>query len=495
MNRPGRRWVLALSTLALLAGARAAHAQVDAKLQTRINKAIDRGISFLKKNQTEQGLWPFGAGGQGGAHDTGSTALAGWALLESGVPPGDPTIRKAAAALRRAAVSDTSTYHISLLILFFDKLADPEDVPLIESLAVRLMQGQLAVGGWTYEVPKVPAAEQARLQGIVTNYKGGGKMPPLPRTAKQLAPAVQAQLAQLGRAGPGGGGIIKGDNSNTQFAIVGLWVARKYGIPADPCLVKSGKHFWNTQSPRDGSWDYMIINVPGAPPGVRPEFRPGGPGGFGPPKSHAMTCAGLLGVGIGIAATNPNAKNAKQWCLAQANVKAGLQYLNAVMRNTRQADGNHYYLLWSMERVGMFYSIKDFAGADWYYWGARWLVDNQSPSGGWAGGKHADGHCDTSFALLFLRRANPFGKEDPFPKLLPEIIEKKPAPKVKEELPDLGTGIEPKDAIKKPTGPPGKGSGGRLSSMLDRRRDDPALGRPELWAAVSADSRRPGGRL
>jgi len=124
------------------------------------------------------------------------------------------------------------------------------------------------------------------------------------------------------------------------------------------------------------------------------------------PTSTAMAAAGCLGLGLWAVSAQPGVKQAKQRCQASANVKAALQYLGWVIRTMREPDGNIFYLLWSMERVGVFYDVKEFAGADWYPWGAEWLVNHQSDNGGWQGGKYAAGHCDTSFALLFLKRAN-----------------------------------------------------------------------------------------
>jgi hypothetical protein len=511
MNHQGCRWGLALAVLAALVLAPTAPAQVDAKvdakLQEKINHAIDGGVTFLKRNQRKDGAWPFGRQQQ---YDGGSTALSGWALLEAGVPANDPAVEHAAAYIRRMAVTETKNYCISLYILFFDKLGDPEDVPLIESLALRLVQSQNAQGGWSYDSSEVPQAEQTRLSNLVANHRGGGKRPALPRTFNQLDPAIQSQLGQR-RGNGGAGSAMGGDNSNTQFAMVALWVARQYGIPANPCLVRTGRRFWDTQSAKDGSWAYfgMMMQRPGgfrggAPPGAPAGVGSGGPGG-GPPgapqgafggsqsHSHAMTAAGLLGIGLGVAADRPKDKNLREQLLGEAHVKLGFKYLGWVIHNTRQPDGNQFYLLWSMERVGVFYKVRDFDGADWYEWGATYLVRNQSEDGSWQNGKYAEGHCDTAFALLFLKRANPFGPDNPLDIPLPQVVEKKQRPKAKPKVEDidLTQTIVPKDSPKKNGADKTKGPGGRQALRLDRRRDELLLGRPALRAAAPpADSRR-----
>src|SRR5260370_42088878 len=102
--------------------------------------------------QTNNGTWPL--------VDIGATALAGLALLECAVPPEDPAILRAADAIRQASVTATQTYSLALSILFLDRLGDPADVPLLESMVVRLLAGQsMTTGGLRYGCPWPPVHE------------------------------------------------------------------------------------------------------------------------------------------------------------------------------------------------------------------------------------------------------------------------------------------------------------------------------------------------
>ena len=92
-----------------------------------VNRAIDAGVAHLKQSQNADGTI---------GNDLGATALAGLALLECGVGADEACIKKAAEAVRQGAVANTGTYQISLSILFLDKLRDPADIALIESLTV-----------------------------------------------------------------------------------------------------------------------------------------------------------------------------------------------------------------------------------------------------------------------------------------------------------------------------------------------------------------------
>src|SRR5262249_25707980 len=132
-------------------------------------RAIDRGVAFLTKLQGRDGSWPLSNLGVAGRpyYETGAAALAGLTLLECGIPADDRGIQQAAAAVRKASSGMNVTYPLALAILFFDRLGDPDDVPLIQALSVRLLAGQRLAGGWTYDCPLVGGdAEVQRVMGI-----------------------------------------------------------------------------------------------------------------------------------------------------------------------------------------------------------------------------------------------------------------------------------------------------------------------------------------
>ncbi len=115
---------------------------IPAVEKAAIDNAVERGVAALRRLQAPDGTWPH--------KEIGATALAGLTLLECGAGPQDVAVQRAADAVRSAGVSTTYTYSISLCLLFLDRLGDPADVPLIESLVVRLLAGQNAAGGWSY---------------------------------------------------------------------------------------------------------------------------------------------------------------------------------------------------------------------------------------------------------------------------------------------------------------------------------------------------------
>ncbi len=389
-----------------------------------VNAAVEKGVRYLKARQMTDGTWSY--------DQIGLTALCGLTLLECGVPVDDADVQKAAAAVRAAAVNADQTYSIALSILFLDRLGESVDVALIESLTVRLLAGQDSSGGWVYTCPKIGADEQRRLTTLVKQRgeRGPDKEPARiaggKRKPEDLPKEIQGQLEQVRRqrqAGGGGGAraILPPDNSNTQFAVLGLWVARRHGLPVDAALMDTDRRFRRAPN-GDGGWSYVPM-----PPGMNPAMM----GAMG--STPAMTCAGLLGVGLGYGAwneaalrTDPKGKEpgkpgapvvrpqdpAKDKVVIEAFRLLG-HWVDAMATEQKRgkvpqithASGKFYYFLWSLERVAVAYGVETVGKTDWYDWGAEILLANQGPDGGWDNGDFRNGP-DTCFALLFLKRAN-----------------------------------------------------------------------------------------
>src|SRR5262249_3900623 len=133
----------------------------------------------------------------------GGTALAGLTLLECEVPPADPAVKEAAEYLRKSwtDVNDEyTTYAISLAILFFDRLGDPADTPIIQALGVRLLAGQNAAGGWTYMCPPLGADDLRQLRAMIERQVELKTKPELPKAgAKQSdnKPALPKEIKQI----------------------------------------------------------------------------------------------------------------------------------------------------------------------------------------------------------------------------------------------------------------------------------------------------------
>jgi hypothetical protein len=456
---------LAVVGLALL---RPAARAVD---QDMLNKAVDAGVAHLKRSlggaaPNDRGPAPAGAGlpgnpgvargaegppggfpgpgvpaGRPQDHYVGVTSLVAMTLLECGVPGNDNAIKNAAETVRQGALTETQTYDIALAILFLDKLRDQVDVSLIESLTVRLLAGQGGSGGWGYECPTISGDEAKRLADLLkgrNELKGNRDLPKgddAKRSPNDLTKEIKDQLGIINRGGNIGGmrpvdqpgrlvpgrvfAAADGDNSNTQFATLALWVARRQGLPVEGALGRVSLRFRKTVN-HDGSWSY--VNA--------------GPGGLGNDGEASMTCAGLLALAVSYGVATELAeekvkpkdgdkdKDGKPKEVSVADIAKdplvlnGLRALSTAVghpasklkalgqpANIPKIDGQSYYYLWSLERVCMALDIDAVGGKDWYEWGAEILFANQQHDGSWAG-SYSNYNADTCFALLFLKRSN-----------------------------------------------------------------------------------------
>ena len=126
---------------------------------------------------------------------------------------------------------------------------------MIQTLGQRLGQGDHS-GIWDYSVPR--ELEE-----------------PTPAAARPRS-GERRKNRRVNRVNSGGG-----DNSNTQFALLGLWAAGRHGFDSDANLESIDGHFRSTQLD-DGRWGYRT----------------------GMEGTDAMSCAGLMG--LAIAASRPS---------------------------------------------------------------------------------------------------------------------------------------------------------------------------------------------
>ena len=528
-------------------------------MQRRVDQAIDDGVKFLKATQG-----PFGTWAAKKEHMAGYAALPGLTLLECGVPAIDSSVLKAAYFVRLSAPKMDRTYELALSILFLDKLGDPNDRPLIQALALRLIAGQTTTGGWSYKCPILKGRDSKDLLALLkklnapvlfdplANKIGGnpfikgmpggpGLMDLIPAKGNPLAllnpldsgkkPSTNDPLAiPSPGSSPGETKFIPGnwspesevrsqgpensrkwplclkaldgpvfepveekpkpakkqrpitiprqftilpvvhdlwrlplvdppkrsqeplfgttDNSNSQFAILALWAARRHDVPMVRTLNLIARRYHTSQN-ADGSWGYAY------------KFG-GGEGG-----SSAMTCVGLLGLAVahGLINEDGGANQVQDPRIIQGFLALD-RHIGTPTGNWKDRPMANLYHLWSVERVGVLYDLPTIGKKDWYRWGAEILVANQKQLGNWDKGGYpgATPVLDTCLALLFLKRANlaadlgaklPFTPDD----LSRDIIAKLPAPETPRERP-----VDPKSEAKQ--GAPGMEGSIKLTNPL-----------------------------
>lgn len=316
--------------------------------EAEVAAAIGRGVEWLRSQQSRGGRWNYSFNAD---HATGMTALAGLALLENGAAADDRAIQRAEAFVLESAGSNDQTYDVALGILFLSRLdrssPEPRHSATIRDLADRLAAGQQD-GQWTYGIPR----------DLGSGREGSGRR----------------------------GRLVFGepDNSNTQFAFLGMWSAGRLGFDANQALADLDQHFRESAN-ESGGWGYQ-------------------PGRGSTP---AMTCAGLMGLAIAAArperAEELSARSRGKQLAADPIFQAALA---RVARDARQIDGSSdIYYIWSLERVCVALGLRDLDGLDWYAAGAAELLRRQERDGGWPDQQWGR-LPSTALALLFLRKAN-----------------------------------------------------------------------------------------
>jgi hypothetical protein len=339
-----RAALLSLLAVVLLSGLVPARAppppRPEDALDEQVRGAIQRGIKYLRE-QERAGKWEADAP-PGRMFISGQTSLALLALLSAGVPPDDPVIQRGLRYLR--VVRPGRTYSAALQTMAFARAGEAQDRERIQRNADWLLAARLR-DGWGY--------------------------------SKR----------------PGGA-----DNSNTQYALLGLEAARRAGANVDrKALEELRKFYLDTQV--KGGWSYR----PGEPPTL------------------SMTAAGLcglvltgreLGAGLHKLRADGSAENCGRYPDERA-LEQALEWVGGHFprRPTEEkAPGRlfaPFYTLAAVGRAGRLTGRRYFDEADWYEAGARHLLATQKADGSWQG-KTGGGQLDswpvvaTSFAVLFL---------------------------------------------------------------------------------------------
>lgn len=397
----GRAAVLAAVAPFILVWSAPAAAQQPVD-QATIERRIEMGVAFLKKEQKAAGHWGTGANPKDN-NGLGYTSLAGITMIECGVPLTDPGIKKAASIIRQNARDIDSTYELTLAIMFLDRLKTKSDVPLIQLLAGRLISAQMPSGGWGYKTHKYPEDSVTKLVVALrklSNPPADGPKPDIEKLRTSVPPDMR-RLAVWDTAS-----VLSADpkekrhdlydattdNSNTHFAMLGLWASRKYDIPVDRTFALVNRRFRTSQG-SNGTWAYDFV-------------RTGANGG------NQFTCIALLAVAIGHVVAPPGVKPEVDPVIINAFTALGGavgEPVGDINNRPKIKDAGGLYFLWAMERIAILYDIQKLGKKDWYVWGAEILICNQAANGSWDEDGGYPGQTptiNTCLALLFLRRAN-----------------------------------------------------------------------------------------
>ena len=342
------RWsIVCVALTGLLAGPavlQAAQPPAEDSLVERVNKAIERGVRFLYDQERGKGNWEH-IDEASLTRPGGWSALATLALLNAGVKSSDAIIDRSLKYLR--TLEPQYTYVVGLQIMVYAEAGRSEDRERIQHLVDWLVKARTMSGadcrGWSYQ--------------------SGTSMEP--------------------------------DNSNTQYALLGLHAGQQAGAKIDRAVWESIRDLYiRTQTP-EGGWCYSrkLSHDP----------------------TFTMTTAGLCGLLIAGMELNEGRET------IQANGQAtdcGLYKENRPLEralgwmsnnfSVSRAGDTTFYNLYGIERAGRLTGQRFLGEHDWYRVGCVYLTqrDMQREDGSWFGrGPHDTWPTvSTSFALLFLSK-------------------------------------------------------------------------------------------
>ena len=307
----------------------------------QVLEAIDRGVAYLKREQLNNGRWK----NEMASYEGGVTALCTLALLNSGVPADDPSVRRALDYLR--GIEPQKTYVVALQTMVLcaaqpqkDMLRINRNVRWLEEHQIREAEG---VGAWSY---------------------------------------------------PG----LGGDNSNAQFAILALYDAQCVGAKVDRKTWQLTADYWRKTQNEDGSWGYYPGN-----PGTG-SMTCAGIGGLAI-ATAALESGDAAVEGGRVICCRPHAdddhlERGIQWLARKFSVQSN-------PRPEGGGQNCLYYYLYGLERAGRLTARRFIGDHDWYREGAEKLVREQDPlSHFWQGTWHVESKPDisTALALLFLSK-------------------------------------------------------------------------------------------
>ncbi len=354
----------------ILAGPAAAQDQVA------IDAAIKKGVSYLRgapSPATHAGL-------------KDSDELILYTLLVAEVPEEDATFQKYFRKMMNGPLE--KTYKVALQAMILEELDRVKYQGRIAMCAQFLVDNQCDNGQWSYGNPSEhvkeidttdvataasPAPERP-LDGPRV-YGGGAGVKVKPKIVRKIAVKKMK------------GGPESGDNSNTQYAALGLRACYDSGVMIPEGVVVLAVRWWRESmhppTEKDGvyggrGWNYRDLS--------RDERKP----------YHSMTAGGVGSLVI------YNYMLGRDW-RNDSYVKAGMKW----MTDHFSVNKNYYYM-YGLERVGILYGTDTFGDHAWYKKGADVLLKAQAADGHWGDNKDdrkdRNTH-DTCFAILFLKKA------------------------------------------------------------------------------------------
>jgi hypothetical protein len=372
----------------------AAFAQDPKVDQTRIDAAVKKGVAWLKTAKTPAVSF---------AKIDDSFELVLLTFVHAGVPESDEKYQDYLKKMLEGPLE--RTYKVVLQAMILEEIDRVKHQPRIAQCAQFLVDNQCVNGQWSYGEPSAYVKELPPSKDVAS-------APQQPRNAardfgtpgKKEKPKVRSKIpVKKMKDGP-----ATGDNSNSQYAALGLRACHDSGIVLPQEVVQHARKWW-IESQNDSGGDKGVATggeVSGPPRGWCYSKASVCDKKHHPYASMTAGAVGALAIYNFILDLDRKKDQA---------IRSGTAWLNAhwsVTGNEGPAEfaatpaAEYYYFLYALERAGMLLDTPTIGKHDWYGEGATKLLDDQKGDGSWvAGGGRSNSTWDTCYAILFLKKA------------------------------------------------------------------------------------------
>jgi len=370
--------------------------------EVKVAQAIEKGIKFLRTAKSPD----FHNGYKN------SDVLILWTFIHAKVPHDDPKFK----SLLDDCLAEPleKVYKVSLLAMCLEEIDRVKYQQKIAQCGQFLLDNVKPNGGFAYGEPSVYTLDVPTGSPRKDVASGGGKgaapvsAPPDEKVKPKVVNTIKLTKKKEGPE-------QRSDNSNAQYAALGMRACHDAGIVFPASIVERCRKYW------------LANQHPGekGKPGDRPAVASGG-APVGDPRGWCYSDGQGSDCGHGGAAYSSMTAGAigavcifdymlgKDW-KKDKPVLDGLAWLEknwSVTENVgppETARGNTkgwlLYYLYAVERTGMLYDTALIGNKDWYLEGAKVLLNSQKPNGSWDDSHFKKPTWDTCFAILFLKRA------------------------------------------------------------------------------------------
>ncbi|HEV3027152.1 MAG TPA: hypothetical protein VG457_06235 [Planctomycetota bacterium] len=376
--------------LALLLAALTQGAPVD---QGRIDGAVRKGLAYLKTAKTPPVEF---------ARISDTSELVLLTFVHGGVPESDDTFQEYFRRMMNGPLE--RTYKVALQAMILEDLDRVKFQSRIAQCAQFLVDNQCGNGQWSYGEPTAYVKDPGPAKEVATPAPprdGAREFGPSGRKEK---PKVKSRIpVRKMKEGP-----ATGDNSNSQYAALGLRACHDAGIVLPKESIQLARRWWIESQHETGEEKGVATggDLPGTPRGWCYSKQTVCAKNH---RAYASMTAGAVGA-LAICdfildqdrKKDPAIRSGLAWLSAHWSVTAN----EGPVEFDTSTRTELFYFLYALERAGMLVDLPTVGKHDWYGEGASAILEVQKADGSWSGGApRCNPTWDTCFAILFLKKA------------------------------------------------------------------------------------------